>query len=312
MSSAGFVFLPSAFILIASPTAMQNLPHRRRSDAGVQAASHAQAAPAGSKPIDATERPTASSKPCNNSADTLSDDTSTPSDCSTSSSLNRPLTASFIIQDIQARLSGRASGNEWKTYQITSSEWDNLRRLLECSGDWDKLRYAQTLTTSWTVANTKILLHRLDYYIDTQTLVHRMPSRKHDHVTTQITILLHTKLKQLCHQDQVKCPFKMLGSADVKDHRNLLQPDSSIYHVDARVPVLVLEVGVSQSAKSLEEKAKAWIRTGGGKIRYVFTLKLDGDSQAVYLTTWTPEFVHEGQSTVLKAKGTYQVCYRST
>ncbi|KAK5444198.1 hypothetical protein LTS15_010551 [Exophiala xenobiotica] len=98
----------------------------------------------------------------------------------------------------------------------------------------------------------------------------------------------------------------MLGSADVKDHRNLLQPDSSIYHVDARVPVLVLDVGVSQSAKSLEEKAKAWIRTGGGKIRYVFTLKLDGDSQAVYLTTWTPEFVHEGLSTVVKAKGTYQ------
>jgi hypothetical protein len=132
MSSVVFVFPVSLSslsrrqsIIIISPTAMQNLPGRRRSDAGVQEASHAQAtshvqaALAGPKPVDATETPPASSEPCDNSMDTPSDDPFPLPDRSASTSLNRPLTVSFIVEDIKAG-------------------------------------YVQTLTTSWTRANTKI------------------------------------------------------------------------------------------------------------------------------------------------------------
>ncbi|KIV78014.1 hypothetical protein PV11_09782 [Exophiala sideris] len=147
---------------------------------------------------------------------------------------------------------------------------------------------------------------RYDYYADTQRFVPRMPSKKHEYVSTRVMFLLYSRIEQLCVQHKVKCPFSILGSADVKDGRSVRQPDSSIYHESTRVPVLALELGHTQSTKSLKEKAEAYLRTGRGRIRYVFTLKLDGDSQAVYLATWTPEFVREGQLTVLKAKAAYQ------
>lgn len=136
-----------------------------------------------------------------------------------------------------------------------------------------------------------------------------MPSKKHEYTSAQVTFLLLTRIKALYAQQQVKCPFSILGSADIRDGRSLRQPDSSIYHVDIEDPCIILETGHTQSANSLKEKAAAYILTGRGKIRYVFTLKLQKDSQAVDLATWTPEFVRDGQSTVLKAKSAYQVCH---
>lgn len=113
---------------------MQNLPHRRGNDAGVKAGSHP--VPAMSRPADGTEGQTPSSELDTSREDPLSDYPFTPSDrSSSSSSCDRTPTASSLLQDMQARLSGPVSGvDEWKTYQMTSSEWDILQRLLDSRG----------------------------------------------------------------------------------------------------------------------------------------------------------------------------------
>ncbi|KAK4935977.1 hypothetical protein LTR10_023064 [Elasticomyces elasticus] len=201
---------------------------------------------------------------------------------------NYPQTEETQLQDIAGDFTAfsTCSRSLRSNYRLSPDEFRQFVKYSE-NKPWNKIRY--------------------DYFADTQRLVPRMPSKKHEYISTHLMFLLYSTIEQLCVQYQVKCPFSILGSADVKDGRSVRQPDSSIYHVDTRVPVLVLELGHTQSTKSLKEKAEAYIRTGRGKIRYVFTLKLDRDSQAVYLATWTPQFVREGESTVLKAKAAYQI-----
>lgn len=77
-------------------------------------------------------------------------------------------------------------------------------------------------------------------------------------------------------------------------------PDNQIKYKSWKKPVLVLEVGDSQSMESLNNKATGYIQAGRGNIRYVVALKVHRDSQAVDLTLATPKFTSSGPSTVLE------------
>jgi Uma2 family endonuclease len=56
-----------------------------------------------------------------------------------------------------------------------------------------------------------------------------------------------------------------IGIGRCQERWKRIPADSSIYRVDTRVPALVLEVGNTQSAKDLKEKANAYVRTGGAR-----------------------------------------------
>lgn len=126
-------------------------------------------------------------------------------------------------------------------------------------------------------------------------------SDKHEFIHLHFIILILDKLKQLCSQHQVQCPFSAFVSAAVMDEQgSVLMPDNQIKYKSWKKPVLVLEVGDSQSMESLNDKATRYIQAGRGNIRYVVALKVHRDSQAVDLTLATPNFTSSGPSTVLE------------
>ncbi|OAP54029.1 hypothetical protein AYL99_11789 [Fonsecaea erecta] len=224
---------------------MQNLPHRRYGDAGLQAAlpqaaSHSQVpssqiAPVSFKPIDSTE--TVSSETWINSTHTSSDDA---------------LTASFIVRDVQARLSGRVPGPEWSAHGMTSSGWDILRRLLKDSVNHDKLRY--------------------DYFPGTQTFVHRMPSHTHDLACNGFAQIVLRELTWICHGAPEKQQF--LRNAFLCCRGN------GFYG-------LVIEVAYAQKSKQLEKLAQFYLFDAHLNTQKVVGIAIDYDrSKRVTLHTW--------------------------
>ncbi|KIW23260.1 uncharacterized protein PV07_11471 [Cladophialophora immunda] len=148
-----------------------------------------------------------------------------------------------------------------------------------------------------------------DYFVDTQTFTLRMafPSHKHEFVHTQLILVLPQRLQQLWSLHQAPSPFSIWSSAAIKDGRgSIFIPDNQIICEDIKLPILVLEVGDSQSIKSLNKKAFRYIQAGSGNIRYVVTLKLHRDSQAVDLTLSIPMFTSNGPLTVLEVESTSQ------
>ncbi|KAK5453622.1 hypothetical protein LTS15_006808 [Exophiala xenobiotica] len=190
-----------------------------------------------------------------------------------------------LVRDLRDRFAGFPGIRS--RYRLSSHDFARLNEYLEKVG-WDNMRY--------------------DYFIDTQDLVLRMPpSDMHESVHAQLILLLLERLKQLCSSHQIQCPFSTFASAAVKDEQgSTLMPDNQIRCKNMKKPVLVLEIGDSQSMDSLNNKAFRYIQAGRGNVRYVVALKLHRDSQAVDLTLATPKFTSSGQSTVLEAEITSQ------
>ncbi|OAP55604.1 hypothetical protein AYL99_09755 [Fonsecaea erecta] len=255
---------------------MQNLPHRRGGDAGAQAASsqaassqtapnapaasHSQVAPAGIKPIRAAGE-TLSSEACSNSAHTPSDDAPT---------------ASFIVQDVEARLFGRVPGSEWNTYQITPSGWGILRRLLEDSVNGGKLR--------------------CDYFSKTQTFVHRMLSLTHEITCGSFAAILFRELGTICQGTPEERRFllsvtsrrssTLKGKQDSDSH----EPDDFFSSVDKLSYGFTLEVAYSRKSKQLENLAQFYLFETSLQIQKVVGISLDyNHSKRVTLHVWQRE-----------------------
>ncbi|OAL30150.1 hypothetical protein AYO20_08866 [Fonsecaea nubica] len=251
---------------------MQSLPHRRRSDAGPQAASQAQVTTTDPSHIDATERPALSSKQCDNNTDTLSH-TLLSLDHSASNSLNPPLTVPAIFKQVQDRQSGRVPGTEWNTYHVTPSEWATLRELLEGSDICEKLR--------------------VDYFSQTEAFVQRMPSFTHEYTSRRFHELLKTGLASICHgtpeEGQFMKQIRSGGSSDVDGVQgpSMHEPDDYIFCRGHPFYGLVLEVAYSQKSKELENLARFYLFEADRNVQKVIGISIDYDrSKKVTLHTW--------------------------
>ncbi|OAG38267.1 hypothetical protein AYO21_07493 [Fonsecaea monophora] len=250
---------------------MQSLPHRRRSDAGPQAVSQAQATTTDPCHADATERPALSYMQCDT---TGRPPNSLPSsDHSTSNFLDHPLTVPVIFKQVHDRQSGRVSGTEWNTYHVSPSQWATLRELLERSDIWDKLR--------------------VNYFSQTQTFVHQMPGLIHDVARGGFAKLFFRDLDSICRDtmdgeafmDQVTSR----GSSDVVSIRGpgLHQPDDCFCCLDDYFYGVVLEVAYSQKSEELEKLAQFYLFESSLNIRKVIGISFDYfRSKRITLHVW--------------------------
>lgn len=151
--------------------------------------------------------------------------------------------------------------------------------------------------------------YRYDYFADSQTLILRMPGDLHECTQAWIWRLLDRKITKLYEDHGCENPFESLGNKEVKfvGSNDRMIPDAAMYDSkDRSLPVLVIEIGITQTAKSLKKKADKYICLGNGSIRYVYTLRVRKGTGEISLTKWTPE--RDEQNTIHSAT-TRQVCY---
>ena len=150
--------------------------------------------------------------------------------------------------------------------------------------------------------------YRYDYFADSQTLILRMPGDLHECTLACIWRLLDRKITKLYEDHGCENPFESLGNKEVKfvGSNDCMIPDAAMYDSkDRSLPVLVIEIGITQTAKTLKKKADKYIRLGNGSIRYVYTLQVRKGSGEISLTKRTPE--RDEQNTIHSAT-TRQVC----
>jgi hypothetical protein len=145
-------------------------------------------------------------------------------------------------------------------------------------------------------------LHMASYDKDSEQLVIRMPTVKHE--------MLHRLLDEAIHMDSVAIglltEFVSVGSATYSDvdHQGdvlwHLEGDSKRRPTSSRgrkdFPTFVIEAGICQSWGSLAAKARLWFTKSNCGVRIVVLVKIIEGSNTIKIEKWKPNARSQGMA----------------
>jgi hypothetical protein len=120
------------------------------------------------------------------------------------------------------------------------------------------------------------------YFPDSEILVFTMLGRPHELVTSEMIGLFGEKISKMNCLDE----FAATGAAGAHLQNIYKEPDGSWGPLAVNYPTCVLEVGVSQSLRSLEHDAQRWIENRASHVTQVVTVNIYLQSREIIVTVW--------------------------
>jgi hypothetical protein len=120
------------------------------------------------------------------------------------------------------------------------------------------------------------------YFPDSKILVFTMLGRPHEVAAEEIKGLLREKISKMNCLDE----FAATGSTGAHLQNLDKEPDGSWGPRAVNYATCVLEVGVSQSLRSLECDAKRWITNRASHVTQVITVKIYPQRHEILFTVW--------------------------
>ena len=120
------------------------------------------------------------------------------------------------------------------------------------------------------------------YFKDSKTLILTMASKRHERVAGRLCSLLELKLNNMGCWDEidiVRSGLQTMGNIQK-------QPDGSWGPLGVSYATCILEVALSQSKRSLDNKARLWLESPGSHVSQVITIKLHTTRPELTFEVW--------------------------